>query len=440
MIMKTLTFRGGIHPPENKGLTEGKPIVNAKIPIKVVIPLSQHTGAPCKAIVTIGQEVKKGQMIGEPGGFVSSPVHSSISGRVIAIGNFPHPTGKDFPSIVIEGDNKDEWFEGIKENPDYLSLSGDELKKAVMDAGIVGLGGAAFPTHVKLAPPKEKKIEAVILNGAECEPFLTSDHRLMLERSKDILEGLKIIMKILGVSRGYIGIEDNKPDAIERMRSVTSGEPNIEVVPLKVKYPQGAEKQLIKAIFGREVPPGGLPMDVGLVVQNVGTATAIFDACRYGKPLIERVVTVTGRGINEPNNLRVRLGTPFSQLLEECGGFKDGPGKVIAGGPMMGIAQTSTEVPVIKGTSGILVLTRLEAVKSEYLPCFRCGRCIDACPMGLQPSILSILIEKGRYDEAKENNLLDCFECGSCAYVCPAKRPMVQFMKLAKLFVLAKKG
>lgn len=309
-----------------------------------------------------------------------------------------------------------------------------------MEAGIVGLGGAAFPTHVKLSPPKEKKIDTVILNGAECEPYLTSDHRLMLERSKDILEGLKIIMKILGVSKGYIGIEQNKPDAITKMKEVARGETNIEVRDLKVKYPQGAEKQLIKAILDRDVPAGGLPMDVGVVVQNVGTAKAIYDACRYGRPLIERVVTVTGRGVNEPKNLRVRIGTQFSQLLDECGGFKDSTVKVIAGGPMMGIAQTNTEVPVIKGTSGILILTSKEAEKAEYLPCFRCGRCIEACPMKLQPSILSVLIEKGKYQEAKENNLLDCFECGSCAYVCPAKRPMVQFMKLAKLFVLAKKG
>jgi electron transport complex protein RnfC len=439
-MMETLTFKGGIHPPENKELTEGKPIVNAMIPKRVTIPLSQHTGASCKVIVAIGQEIKKGQMIGEPGGFVSSPVHSSISGKVIAIGNFPHPSGKDSPSIVIEGNGKDEWFEGIKENPDYLSLSSDELRKAVMDGGIVGLGGAAFPTHVKLSPPKEKRIDTVILNGAECEPYLTSDHMLMLERTKDIIEGLKIIMKILGVSKGYVGIEGNKPDAIKRMKDIASGETNIGIVSLKVKYPQGAEKQLIKAILKREVPSGGLPMDVGVVVQNVGTAVAIYDACRYGRPLIERVVTVTGRGVNEPKNLRVRIGTPFSQLLEECGGFKNVPGKIIAGGPMMGIAQTNIEVPVIKGTSGILVLTTQEAEKAEYLPCFRCGRCIEACPMNLQPSILSILIERGRYDEAKENNLLDCFECGSCAYVCPAKRPMVQFMKLAKLFVLAKKG
>jgi len=438
--MKMPTFKGGIHPPENKWLTEEKPIVDAKAPQRVIIPLSQHTGAPCKATVMIGQEVKKGQMIGEPGGFVSSPVHSSISGKVIAIGNFPHPAGKDSPSIVIENDGKDEWFEGIKENPDYLSLGADYLRKIVMEAGIVGLGGAAFPTHVKLSPPKEKRIDAVILNGAECEPYLTSDHRLMLERTKDILEGLKIIMKILGVSRGYIGIEENKPDAIKRMKEVISKEDNLEVIGLRVKYPQGAEKQLIKAILGREVPSGGLPMDVGVVVQNVGTAAAIYNACRYGRPLIERVVTVTGRGVNEPKNLRVRIGTPFSQLIEECGGLKDSYGKVIAGGPMMGIAQISTEVPVIKGTSGILVLLREEAEKAEYLPCFRCGRCIDVCPMNLQPSLLSILIERGRYDEAKENNLLDCFECGSCAYVCPAKRPLVQFMKLAKLFVLAKKG
>jgi len=438
--MKTLTFKGGIHPPENKELTEGKPIVNAKIPKRVIIPLSQHTGAPCKVIVTIGQEVKKGQIIGKPEGYVSSPIHSSLSGKVIHVGSLPHPSGKDSTSIVIEGDDKDEWLEGIKENPDYLSLNIDEIRKIVMEAGIVGLGGAAFPTHVKLTPPKEKGIETVIINGAECEPYLTSDHRIMVERPRDVLEGLKIIMKILGVSKGYIGIENNKPDAIGKMKEVASAERNIKVVGLDVKYPQGAEKQLIKAILGREVPTGGLPMDVGVVVQNVSTAVAIFDACRYGRPLIERVITVTGKGVKDPKNLRVRIGTLFTQLLEECGGFKNDPGKIIAGGPMMGIAQSTTDVPVIKGISGIVVLTRKEIEMAEYRACFRCGRCIDACPMGLQPSILSILIEKGRYKEAKENSLLDCFECGSCAYVCPAKRPMVQFMKLGKLFVTAKRG
>lgn len=440
VLEKKLTFRGGIHPPENKGFTEGKPIVDLKPPKKVIIPLSQHTGAPCKPIVTLGQEVAKGQKIGEAGGFVSAPVHASISGKVIAIGSFPSPIGKELPSIVIEGGEMDEWFKDIEENPDYLSLSPEELKKMVMEAGIVGLGGAAFPTHVKLSPPKEKRIEIVIINGAECEPYLTSDHRLMLERTKEIIEGLKIIMKTLGVTNGYIGIEANKADAIEKMKEVASRERDIKVITLQVKYPQGSEKQLIKAITGREVPSGGLPMDVGVIVQNVGTAATIYDACRYGRPLIERVVTVTGRGIKEPKNLRVRIGTPFSDLIEGCGGFSDGPGKVIAGGPMMGIAQGSLDVPVIKGTSGILVLTKEEAKKKAYLPCFRCGRCIDACPMGLQPSILSLFVEKGHYEDAKGYSILDCFECGSCGYVCPAKRPMVQFMKIGKLHILAKKG
>jgi electron transport complex protein RnfC len=286
---------------------------------------------------------------------------------------------------------------------------------------------------VKLSPPKEKPIDTVILNGAECEPYLTADHRLMVEHPQEIVEGLKIIMKVLGVKEGYIGIEENKPDAIEAMTSIVSNESNIQIYPLKVKYPQGAEKMLIKAITGREVPSMGLPMDVGVVVQNVGTAMAIYEAVRYGKPLIERVVTVTGKGIKEPGNVRVRIGTLISDLVEQCGGLADGTVKVIVGGPMMGFAQWTLDVPVVKGTSGILVLTRDEYVPSEeYFSCIRCGRCIDACPMGLNPSMLSILSEKGRFSETKEYNIFDCFECGSCAFVCPSNRPMVQFMRLAK--------
>jgi electron transport complex protein RnfC len=431
-MVNAVTFERGVHPEYQKELTSGKSIKSAQMPSRVVIPLSQHIGAPAKPEVKIGDEVKRGQIIGSPAGFVSSPVHSSISGKVIAIADFPHPSGKMVPSIVIENDGKDEGI-SFKENPDYLNLPSDEIKTIIREAGIVGLGGAAFPTSVKLSPPKEKPIDTVILNGAECEPYLTADHRLMVEHPQEIVEGLKIIMKVLGVKEGYIGIEENKPDAIEAMTSIVSNESNIQIYPLKVKYPQGAEKMLIKAITGREVPSMGLPMDVGVVVQNVGTAMAIYEAVRYGKPLIERVVTVTGKGIKEPGNVRVRIGTLISDLVEQCGGLADGTVKVIVGGPMMGFAQWTLDVPVVKGTSGILVLTRDEYVPSEeYFSCIRCGRCIDACPMGLNPSMLSILSEKGRFSETKEYNIFDCFECGSCAFVCPSNRPMVQFMRLAK--------
>jgi electron transport complex protein RnfC len=434
------TFIGGVHPEGNKELTAHKPAVPAAIPKRVIIPLSQHIGAPTKPLVVLGQEVKKGEKIGEATGFVSAPVHASISGKVTAIGNFPHSLGMDVTSIVIEGDGKDEWVSGLKDTPDYQVLSPDELKKMVQDAGIVGMGGATFPTYVKLSPPKEKPIDVVILNGAECEPYLTSDHRLMLDRPREIIEGLKILMRILGVKKGYVGIEANKPDAIEAMKKAAAGSPEIQIRPIKVKYPQGAEKMLIKAIVNRTVPAGGLPMDIGVVVQNVGTADAIYTAVRHGKPLIERYVTVTGRGVKEPKNFIARIGTPFSQLIEEAGGLTESAAKVISGGPMMGMSQFTLDVPVIKGTSGILVLPESEVSVRSYGPCIRCGRCIDACPMMLQPSLIGLFIEKGHYQDAKDYNLMDCFECGSCTFVCPANRPMVQWVKKAKKELTKKKN
>jgi electron transport complex protein RnfC len=430
--MSLLTFKGGVHPPEHKELSAGAPLREAKAPAEVTIPLSQHIGAPTKCIVEIGQTVRKGEAIGEPAAFVSAPVHSSVSGKVTAITDVPNAMGKLVPAVVIRNDGKDEWTQ-LEDDPDYMRLSPERLREKIKDAGIVGMGGAAFPTHVKLSPPKEKPIDIAIINGSECEPYLTADHRLMVESPGDLVEGLKIIMKVLGVNKGYIGIENNKPDAISSVREAVSGEPEIDVVPLEVKYPQGAEKMLIKAVTGREVPAGGLPMDVGVVVQNVGTAIAIYEACRYGKPLIERVVTVTGLGVKNPGNLRAVIGTPISALIEESGGFSDGPVKVVLGGPMMGFAQYSLDVPVTKGTSGVLVLSKEEYVSSErYGPCIRCGRCIDACPMGLMPSMLSVLAEKEFFEETKDYNLLDCFECGTCTYVCPSKRPIVQHIRLAK--------
>jgi electron transport complex protein RnfC len=426
------TFSGGVHPADNKYLTAFKPTVVAQIPRKAIIPLSQHIGAPTKPLVVPGQAVKKGEKIGETIGFVSAPVHASISGTVVAIGNAPHPIGTDVPSVIIENDSRDEWIVGLKGHVDYNLLSPDELKKIIQDAGVVGMGGATFPTHVKLSPPKEKPITAVILNGAECEPYLTADHRFMLERPKDVLDGLRILMKILDVRQGYVGIESNKPDAIETMRSAAAEFPDIAVHTLKVRYPQGAEKMLIKAVTGRTVPAGGLPMDVGALCLNIATTVAVYNAVRHGWPLIERCVSVTGRGVKEPKNFLARIGTPFSQLIEEAGGLTDDAAKVIAGGPMMGTSQYTLDVPVIKGTSGILVLTRSEVSMASYGPCIRCSRCIDACPMQLQPSFIGLYAERGRYEDAKDFNLMDCFECGCCTYICPAKRPMVQWIKNAK--------
>ncbi|MFA5353076.1 MAG: electron transport complex subunit RsxC [Thermodesulfovibrionales bacterium] len=433
--MALATFSGGIHPPDKKELSKDKAITPTRPPKRVVIPLAQHIGAPCKLAVAIGQEVKMGEVIGTPEGFVSAPVHASVSGKVVAIGDFPLPTGRMATSVVIENDGKDEWSP-LKDNPDYMSLSPEELKGKVKDAGLVGMGGAAFPAHVKLSPPKEKPVDVVILNGAECEPYLTADYRLMIERPGDVVEGLKVLMRILGVTRGFIGIENNKPDAIEAMNKAVSGSPEIQVCPLEVKYPQGAEKMLIKAAVSREVPARGLPMDVGVVVQNIGTAIAVYEAARYGKPLVERVVTVTGEGVKEPKNLNVRIGTLVTDLIENCGGFSSAVAKVISGGPMMGFALSSLEVPVTKGTSGILALPEEGISHSEeFGPCIRCGRCIDICPMGLMPSMLSVLSEKGFHEEARDYNLYDCFECGSCTYVCPSKRPIVQLIRLSKSLV-----
>jgi electron transport complex protein RnfC len=431
--MGLVTFGGGIHPPERKELSREASITPVKPPKTVVIPMSQHIGAPCKPLVEIGQEIRLGQPVGEAGGFVSAPVHASVSGKVVGLGEFPTPMGRMVPCVVLENDMQDTWTE-LKDDPNYLALGPEELKEKIKAAGIVGMGGATFPTSVKLSPPKEKPIDTVILNGAECEPYLNADFRLMLEKPAEIVEGLKVLMRVLGVEKGYIGIEDNKPEAVEAMREAASGEASITVEDCKVKYPQGAEKMLIKSLTGREVPnKGGLPMDVGVVVQNVGTAVAIYEAARYGKPLIERVVSVTGRGIKEPKNLLARVGTMISHLIDECGGFGDEPAKVVSGGPMMGFALYTLDMPVTKGTSGLLVLTEEETVHADsFKACIRCSRCIEACPMHLMPSMLSVLSEAGQYEECKDYGLFDCFECGCCAYVCPAKRPIVQQVRLAK--------
>jgi len=436
MIFKKLTFKGGVHPPEHKELAEEHAIEVLPLPEFVIVPVQQHLGAPAEPIVNVGDEVKAGDKICEAKGFVSVPSHAPISGKVTAIEKRPHPVGGDVLSIIIESDGKDEQSPSIAKIANYFAQDVDDMKKKIQEAGLAGMGGAAFPTHVKLSPPTNKPINAFILNGAECEPYLTADHRLMLERPNEIIEGVRIIMKILGCKSGYIAIEKNKPDAISLMQKLVneSGD-KLTVVPLNVKYPQGAEKQLIKAITNRNVPAGGLPMDVGCLVHNVGTAKAILDAVSSNKPLYERVLTVTGRGIKQPKNLMVRIGTPFQNLIDFCGGITEDTIKLINGGPMMGIAQYTLEVPVTKGTSGILALTGKEAKLAEPDPCIRCARCVDACPMNLLPNALARVIEYKKFDEAQKLGVLDCIECGSCAFVCPSNIRHVHHFKFGKLEV-----
>lgn len=436
MVNNLLSFAGGIHPPHSKHFTEDKKVEICKVPDLVKIPLQQHIGAPCEALVKPGDKVKLGQKIGQPKGFVSAPVHSSVSGTVKAIEIIDLPNGSKAPAVVIVNDREDTRDESLK--PGRLEqLSAEEIKSIIMDSGIVGMGGATFPTHVKLSPPAEKKIDTIILNGAECEPFLTSDYRLMLENPEDIIYGLKAIMKIFGVSNGYIGIEDNKQEAIRAMTAAAAKEKGIEVKSLRTKYPQGAEKQLIYAVTKRQVPSGGLPMDVGAVVNNVGTAAAIAHAIKTGEPLYQRIVTVSGGAVRQPKNLMVRIGTSFQCVVDFCGGLKEDPAKVISGGPMMGIAQHTMNVPVTKGTSGILLFTEREAAIPEPSNCIRCARCVSVCPIHLLPLNLSAQSLKGNYEEAEKLHALDCVECGSCSFICPAARPLLQSIRVAKKEIIA---
>ena len=438
--MKLLTFKGGIHPPYNKEYSEKMAIEKAKSPNVVYIPLQQHIGSPAKAIVTVGEEVKLGQKIGEQQGFVSCNVHSSVSGKVIAIKEHDLPGGRGM-CIVIENDFKDNVHENVKPVSDIESLTKEEIVDIVKEAGIVGMGGATFPTHVKISPPPGKNIDTVILNGAECEPYLTADHRLMLENPEDVVYGLYILMKALDVKKGYIGIEVNKLDAIEAVEEVVKKYENIEVVRLEIKYPQGAEKQLIYACTKREVPSGGLPMDTGVVVNNVATAAQVAKTIKTGMPLVDRITTVTGSCIVEPKNLVTRVGTLVSEIIDQCGGFKEGKevGKIIMGGPMMGIAQYTIDIPTNKGASGILCLDIKESKTPKPQNCLRCGKCLDVCPAFLQPLYISAYSLKNDYDKSEEYRALDCIECGSCSFVCPARRPLLQSIRNAKREIIANK-
>ena len=431
------TFKGGIHPPYNKNLTNFKPIEKAILPKKVIIPMGMHIGAPCEPLVKVGDTVKKGQKIGEAKGFVSVPAHASISGKVTAVEPRPWPGGGLMMSVVIESDGKDELFEGVKPSKSLSDLSPDEIKNLIREAGITGLGGAGFPTQVKLSPPPEKSVDTIIVNAAECEPYITADHRLLLERPDDVVLGLEAIMKATGVKRSFIGIENNKLDEVESIQKVVQGKEGIEVVILATKYPQGGEKQLIKAVTGREVPSGGLPMDVGVIVNNTGTCAAIANVLKTGLPLIERITTVTGSGIREPKNLLIRIGTPLIDIIEQCGGFKGRPGKVLMGGPMMGLAQSQLEAPAIKGTSGLLVLEKADVRLYEPSPCIRCARCVDVCPINLLPTTLAKFAEKNMWVEAESYHAMDCIECGCCSFVCPAHIPLTQHIRIAKSHIIA---
>lgn len=432
--MSSTVFKGGVHPEYHKELTASMAVNMMKTPEKVVIPLQQHIGAPCEPLesIEVGTEVKKGQKIAESSSFVSAPIHASVSGKVTAIGPYNHPMGRPVESITIESDGEDKWDDSIKSPGSPDNLAPDDIRKIVREAGIVGLGGATFPAHVKLSPPEDKKIDIVVINGAECEPYLTADHRVMLEKPEEIVFGLKMMLKALGAEKGVIGIEDNKTDAIKVMEQAVEEEENITVTPLHTKYPQGAEKMLIQVTTGRIVPAGGLPLEVGVVNHNVGTAVAITDAVREGKPLIERVVTVTGSGINRPANLMVRVGTLVSDVVEACGGLKDNTVKLVIGGPMMGLAQPNSDIPVIKGTSGILALTDQDVYLAESSPCIRCARCVDVCPVYLMPTSIAHASEHGLYKKAEKLNAMDCFECGCCSYICPSKIPLVQLIRIGK--------
>ena len=426
---------GGVHPAENK-ITADKSIEKLAVPKQVAIPISQHIGAPAKPVVEQREKVKVGQVIATSAGFVSTNIHATIAGTVAKIDKVMDSTGYKRDAIIIKaGKEEEEWAEGIDLSDELVkdfTLEKDEIIKKVLEAGIVGLGGATFPSHVKLSVPKGRKAEYLILNGVECEPYLTADHRLMLEKGEEIIVGAKILMRALGVDKAIIGIEKNKPDAIEKMNQLVAEDNGITVQALKVQYPQGGEKQLIKAALNREVPSGGLPIDVGVVVHNVGTAFAVYEAVQKNKPLVERVVTITGKDVDKPSNLLVRIGTPVNDLIENAGGIPDSTGKVISGGPMMGKALNSVDVPIAKGTSGILLIPNEEAKRGKMKVCIRCSKCVEVCPMGLEPYLLMTLTQKELFKRVEEDKVLDCIECGSCSFTCPSDRPLLDYIRLGK--------
>ncbi|MCP4132163.1 MAG: electron transport complex subunit RsxC [bacterium] len=435
------TFKGGIHPPENKYITEDKGFTNLAIPHHCYISMQQHIGAPATPVVNVGDTVMEGQLIGRAEGFVSANVHASIPGKVVEITNTLTTYGSK-PTVIIEAEGSFSSSSASRQKDDWKTLTRDEMLNRVKDAGIVGLGGAAFPTVVKLSPPEEKEIDTLVINGAECEPYLTVDDMLMQTSPKEIITGIRITLKILKIARAVIGVESNKSAAAKVLRAALEElDPteDIQVRSLRTKYPQGAEKQLIRSLLKKEVPSGGLPMDVGVVVQNVGTVYAIWEAVETKKPLYERYVTVSGTMIENPGNYKIRIGTRISDIVEECGGLKGEPAKVLVGGPMCGMNIYSLDIPIVKGTSGLLFLSEKEVSIGDYSACIRCGKCVAACPVGLMPCDLAQAMEKNRLDLASELNPYDCIMCGSCSFSCPARRPLSHFIKLAQEQLRAKK-
>jgi len=431
-MLKTFPV-GGVHPPENK-FSAGKKIEALPLPKTVTIPTGQHIGAPTQILVKRGDEIKVGQVIAKAGGFVSANIHSSVSGKVKKIDDVFDSSGYRRPSVIIDVVG-DEWLDTIDKSDTLIkdiSLSKEEIVKKVLEMGIVGLGGATFPTHVKLSVPEGKKVEYLIINAVECEPYLTADHQIMMEKGDEIMVGISVLMKALNVQKAIVGIENNKPDAIEHLTKLAANYQGITVEALKVQYPQGGEKQLIKALINREVPSGGLPLDVGCVVQNVGTAFAVYEAIQKNKPLFERVVSVTGKSVSKPSNFMVRIGTSADILIEAAGGMPEDTGKVVNGGPMMGKALSKTDVPIAKGSSGILIFREEESKRGEINPCIRCAKCVTVCPMGLEPYLLMTVTQNENYERVEDERAMDCIECGSCSYTCPSTRPLLDYIRLGK--------
>ena len=428
------TFRiGGVHPKENK-FSAGKAIQPIVLPAQVIIPLTQHIGAPCQPVVKKGDKVKVGTLIGKTVGFVSANIHSSVSGTVLKIDKALDVSGykRDAVFIQVDGDQWEEKIDCSETLVKECSLSSKEIIDKISASGIVGMGGATFPTHVKLIPPPGTKAETLIINAVECEPYLTSDHQLMMEKTEEILVGTTLLMKAINVNKAVIGIENNKKDAIVKFTTAVKSYPGITVQPLKVQYPQGGEKQLIDAVVRRQVPSGALPISVGVVVQNVGTAFAVYEAVQKNKPLVERVVTVTGKDVKNPCNILARVGIPVNNLIDVAGGIPETTGKIVTGGPMMGKAISSVDIPVTKGTSGILIVPTLESKRNRMRDCIRCTKCLNVCPMGLNPTLLMNLTEYSEWDRAEKDRITDCIECGSCSYTCPSDRPLLDYIRLGK--------